>query len=43
VAKRLMDLDAVWVGEWGRLSDGCIGWGGDRRRGRAIVQSNLEF
>jgi len=27
-----LDPDAVWDGEWGRSRDGCIRWGGDRRR-----------
>jgi len=26
--------DDVWDGEWGQSRDGCIRWGGDRRRGR---------
>jgi len=26
VAKRLLDPDAIWSGECGRLSDGCIKW-----------------
>jgi len=28
VAKRLIDPDAVWDGEWGRSKDGCVrrGW-----------------
>jgi len=30
-----LDLDAVWGGEWGQLSDGCIRWDGDGRRGRS--------
>jgi len=29
-----MDPAAVWDGECGRSMDGCIRWGGDRRRGR---------
>jgi len=33
-----LDLDAVWIGEWGRSRDGCIRWDGDRRRGRGIVR-----
>jgi len=31
-----LDPDAVWDGEWGRSNDGCIRWGGNRRRGRAV-------
>jgi len=27
-----LDLDVVCGGEWGRLREGCIRWGGDRRR-----------
>jgi len=27
VAKRLRDPDAVWRGDFGRSSDGCIRWG----------------
>ena len=37
-----MDLDAVWDGEWGRSRDGCIIWGGDRRRERGSLGVNLE-
>ena len=36
-----MYLDAVWDGEWGRSSDACIRWGGDRRRGGAVLGVNL--
>ena len=28
-----MDPDAVWDRESGQSNDGCIRWGGDRRRG----------
>ena len=36
-----MDPDAVWNGEWGRSNDGCIRWGGDRRRGRSSFGSQF--
>jgi len=32
-----LDLDAVWGGEWGRSRDGCIRWGGNRRRRDSFV------
>jgi len=35
VAKRLRG--SVWDGEWGRSRDGCISWGGNRRRGRGSL------
>ena len=36
-----LDPDAVWGGEWGRSRDGCIRWGGDRRREGAILGANV--
>ena len=36
-----MDPNAVLDGEWSRSTDGCIRWGGDRRRGRGIFGVNL--
>jgi len=35
-----VDPDAVWDGEWGRSSDGCIRRGGNRRRERAVLGVN---
>ena len=31
----------VWGGDWGQSRDGCIRWGGDRRREGAILGVNL--
>jgi len=36
-----MDPDAVCGGEWSRSSDGCIRWGGDRRREGAVFEVNV--
>ena len=36
-----MDPHSVWDGEWGRSNDGCIRWGGDRRRRRAVLGVNF--
>jgi len=33
--------DAIWDGEWSRSRDGCIIWGGDRRREGAVLGVNL--
>jgi len=35
-----LDPDAVWSGEWGRSRDGCIRWGGYRRREGAVLLSD---
>jgi len=37
-----MDPDAVWNGEWGRSMDGCVRWGGDRRREMGSLGVNWE-
>jgi len=32
-----VDPDAIWDREWGQSNDGCIRWGGDRRRGKGSL------
>jgi len=34
-------MDAVWGGERGWSRNGCIRWGGDRRRGRDSFEVTL--
>jgi len=36
-----LDPDAVSDGEWSRSRDGCIRWGGDRRREETVFGVNL--
>jgi len=36
-----VDPDAVLSGKQGRSRDGCIRWGGYRRRGMAVLGMNL--
>jgi len=36
-----LDPDAVWDGDRGRSRDGCVTWGGDRRRGTGSFGGEL--
>jgi len=37
----MLDLDAIWGSEWGWSRVGCIRWGGDHQRDRAVLGVNV--